>query len=71
MHEGDGSAPVSKPVLRVLHESHDPPRFGRCCRVRAQEDLEEPVIEREKDDLRGGTVRLANGWLLGLPKWLR
>ncbi|HMV38902.1 putative nitrogen fixation protein NifT [Plasticicumulans sp.] len=33
-----------------------------------KKDLEEPVIEQEKDDLWGGTVRLANGWLLGLPE---
>lgn len=33
-----------------------------------KKDLEEPVIEQEKDGLWGGTVRLGNGWLLGLPE---
>ena len=34
-------------------------------------DLEEPVVEQEKDDLWGGTVRLGNGWLLGLCRRCR
>ena len=31
-----------------------------------KKDLEEPVVEQEKDDLWGGTVRLANGTIVGL-----
>lgn len=33
-----------------------------------KKDLEEPIIEQEKSDLWGGTVKLANGWLLSLPE---
>ncbi len=33
-----------------------------------KKDLEEPVVLQEKDDLWGGTVTLANGWVLELPE---
>lgn len=33
-----------------------------------KKDLEEPVVAQEKPDLWGGTVTLANGWLLSLPE---
>lgn len=33
-----------------------------------KKDLEEPVVAQEKPDLWGGTVTLANGWLLALPE---
>lgn len=33
-----------------------------------KKDLEEPIIEQEKSGLWGGTVKLANGWLLSLPE---
>lgn len=33
-----------------------------------KKDLEEPIVEQEKPDLWGGTVRLANGWQLALPE---
>lgn len=33
-----------------------------------KKDLEEPIVEQEKSDLWGGTVKLANGWLLSLPE---
>lgn len=32
-----------------------------------KKDLEEPVVSQEKPDLWGGTVTLANGWVLELP----
>lgn len=32
-----------------------------------KKDLEEPIVAQEKPDLWGGTVTLANGWLLSLP----
>lgn len=34
----------------------------------AKKDLEEPVVAQEKDTLWGGTVTLANGWVLALPE---
>ncbi len=33
-----------------------------------KKDLEEPIVEQEKADLWGGTVKLANGWQLALPE---
>jgi nitrogen fixation protein NifT len=32
-----------------------------------KKDLEEPIVAQELAGLWGGTVTLANGWLLGLP----
>lgn len=34
----------------------------------AKKDLEEPIVDREKPDLWGGWVQLANGWRLVLPE---
>ncbi|MBF5038523.1 MULTISPECIES: putative nitrogen fixation protein NifT [unclassified Methylophilus] len=33
-----------------------------------KKDLEEPIVEQEKPELWGGSVKLANGWLLSLPE---
>lgn len=33
-----------------------------------KKDLEEPVVSQEKDGLWGGTITLANGWVLSLPE---
>ncbi|MCC9595623.1 MAG: putative nitrogen fixation protein NifT [Rubrivivax sp.] len=33
-----------------------------------KKDLEEPVVAQEKPGLWGGTVTLANGWVLSLPE---
>jgi len=33
-----------------------------------KKDLEEPIVSQEKTDLFGGTVTLANGWVLALPE---
>lgn len=33
-----------------------------------KKDLEEPIVEQEKPELWGGTVKLANGWQLALPE---
>ncbi|WP_298232944.1 putative nitrogen fixation protein NifT [uncultured Azohydromonas sp.] len=33
-----------------------------------KKDLEEPVVSQEKEGLWGGTVTLANGWVLSLPE---
>jgi nitrogen fixation protein NifT len=33
-----------------------------------KKDLEEPIVSKEKEGLWGGTVTLANGWVLGLPE---
>lgn len=32
-----------------------------------KKDLEEPIVEREKDVLWGGWIKLGNGWVLELP----
>lgn len=32
-----------------------------------KKDLEEPVVECERETLWGGWIRLANGWVLELP----
>lgn len=34
----------------------------------AKKDLEEKVVAQEKEGLWGGTVTLANGWVLALPE---
>jgi nitrogen fixation protein NifT len=34
----------------------------------AKKDLEEPVVAQERADLWGGTITLANGWVLALPE---
>lgn len=33
-----------------------------------KKDLEEPIVEVEKPEMWGGTVKLANGWQLALPE---
>jgi nitrogen fixation protein NifT len=33
-----------------------------------KKDLEEPVVSQQKPDLWGGTITLANGWVLALPE---
>jgi len=33
-----------------------------------KKDLEEPVVSKEKEGLWGGTITLANGWVLALPE---
>lgn len=33
----------------------------------AKKDLEEPVVAMERPDMWGGTIMLANGWILELP----
>ncbi len=33
-----------------------------------KKDLEEPVIEVEKESLWGGSIKLKNGWTLILPE---
>jgi nitrogen fixation protein NifT len=33
-----------------------------------KKDLEEPVVARELESLWGGTVTLANDWVLALPE---
>lgn len=32
-----------------------------------KKDLEEPIVELERDSLWGGWIRLKNGWVLELP----
>ncbi|MDP3842232.1 MAG: putative nitrogen fixation protein NifT [Oxalobacteraceae bacterium] len=32
-----------------------------------KKDLEEPIVSMEKPEMWGGSVTLANGWLLALP----
>lgn len=33
-----------------------------------KKDLEEPVVSQEQAGLWGGTITLANGWILALPE---
>lgn len=33
-----------------------------------KKDLEEPIVEVERPELWGGSVTLANGWVLQLPE---
>jgi nitrogen fixation protein NifT len=33
-----------------------------------KKDLEEPIVETERETLWGGSVRLRNGWTLILPE---
>ena len=32
-----------------------------------KKDLEEPIVDREKEELWGGWIKLKNGWVLALP----
>lgn len=32
-----------------------------------KKDLEEPIVETERQGLWGGWIKLKNGWVLGLP----
>lgn len=41
---------------------------GQLSAYVPKKDLEEPVVEQEKPDLWGGTIKLANGWQLALPE---
>ena len=41
---------------------------GQLSAYVAKKDLEEPIVEMDKPDLWGGTVTLANGWVLELPE---
>ena len=41
---------------------------GQLYAYVAKKDLEEPIVEMDKPDLWGGTVTLANGWVLELPE---
>ena len=34
----------------------------------AKKDLEENIVEMEKSDLWGGTIKLSNGWVFALPE---
>ena len=42
------------------------PDTGLCIYV-PKKDLEEPIVEVERESLWGGWVRAANGWVLDLP----
>lgn len=33
-----------------------------------KKDLEEPIVEFERDQLWGGWIKIANGWVLDLPE---
>jgi nitrogen fixation protein NifT len=33
-----------------------------------KKDLEEPIVEMEKEALWGGSIRMKNGWVLILPE---
>ncbi len=42
-------------------------KAGALSAYIAKKDLEEPIVEVEKQELWGGLVKLANGWRLVLP----
>lgn len=33
-----------------------------------KKDLEEPIVESQHEDLWGGWIKIANGWVLELPQ---
>ncbi len=33
-----------------------------------KKDLEEPIVESEREKLWGGWIKIANGWVLDLPE---
>lgn len=41
---------------------------GQLSAYVPKKDLEEPIVELEKEGLWGGWARLANGWVLELPE---
>ncbi|CAN1723612.1 Protein FixU homolog [Hyphomicrobium sp. 1Nfss2.1] len=41
---------------------------GKLSAYVPKKDLEEPIVEVEKADLWGGSITLANGWILQLPE---
>lgn len=41
---------------------------GRLVAYVAKKDMEEPIMEVEREGLWGGVVTLANGWRLELPE---
>ena len=52
---------------RLRHESHDPPRRKGLSAYVPKKDLEEPIVETERESLWGGSIKLRNGWTLILP----
>ncbi|MFS8035753.1 putative nitrogen fixation protein NifT [Xanthobacter sp. AM11] len=43
------------------------PEMGLSIYV-PKKDLEEPIVECERETLWGGWIRIANGWVLDLPE---
>ena len=41
---------------------------GKLSVYVAKKDLEEAVVEQEKETLWGGWIKLRNGWVLELPE---
>jgi nitrogen fixation protein NifT len=41
---------------------------GQLSAYVAKKDLEQPIVETEKPELWGGSVKLRNGWTLILPE---
>jgi nitrogen fixation protein NifT len=41
---------------------------GKLSAYVPNKDLEEPIVEVEKESLWGGWVKLRNGWVLELPE---
>lgn len=41
---------------------------GQLSAYVPKKDLEEPIVSQEKEALWGGTVTLANDWVLALPE---
>jgi len=41
---------------------------GKLSAYVPKKDLEEPIVETEKDPVWGGWIKLGNGWVLELPE---
>jgi nitrogen fixation protein NifT len=41
---------------------------GKLSAYVPKKDLEEFVVEKEKDEIWGGWIKLGNGWVLELPE---
>lgn len=58
-----GPARQGDEVMKVMIRRSE----GALSAYVPKKDLEEPIVETERDSLWGGWVKLANGWILHLP----
>jgi nitrogen fixation protein NifT len=60
-----GDAKQERRVLKVMIRRS---AEGALSAYVPKKDLEEPIVEQENPALWGGSVTLANGWVLQLPE---